>query len=174
MRGPVGCCNRKAGAGTLEGRSDHGTATLNNETRDLDERTKPLLIPNLPPPATLVRHYRHHSPDGFQTATYYTRGDSNPHLADGSYYGDHGPLFCAAPSNVPLGSVLRLHNPRTGRTIRVVVRDRCRDHVDLSRGAFIRLGGRGGRVPIEARLERRGRNARETHHKPAHHPRCRG
>ena len=127
------------------------------------KRTKFLLTPNLPPLMTQVRHHSHHASDGLQTATYYNRGDSDPHLADGTYYGDHGPLFCAAPRNVPLGSVLSLHNPRTGRTIRVIVRDRCRDHVDLSRGAFIRLGGRGGHVPIEAHLESLGHNNLETH-----------
>ena len=117
-----------------------------------------------------VLHHHHHAPHAGY-ATVYDRGDSNPHLADGTYYGDHGPLFCAAPRSVPLVTVLRVRNRRTGRTIRVVVRDRCRDHIDLSRGAFQRLGGRDGHVPIETHVERRGsghvsrsRKKRHRHH----------
>ena len=116
-----------------------------------------MLITATPPTATnVLAHRRHARSHGSGYATYYTRGDSDPHLADGSYYGANGPLFCAAPRSIPLGTVLRIHSPTTGRTIRVVVRDRCPDHVDLSRGAFQRLGGRGGHVAIETSVEGHG------------------
>lgn len=123
------------------------------------------------PPATVVLAHRHHShrSHGGGYATYYTRGDSNPHLADGSYYGANGPLFCAAPRSVPLGTVLRVHSPTTGRTIRVVVRDRCPDHIDLSRGAFQRLGGRGGHVAIETSVEGHGGKGRAKHRRSRRH-----
>lgn len=106
-------------------------------------------------PAVELAHRRSHHGHSAHYATVYDRGDSNPHLADGSYYGANGPLFCAAPRSVPLGTVLRIHSPTTGRTIRVVVRDRCPDHVDLSRGAFNRLGApRGeGHIAIETAVE---------------------
>jgi rare lipoprotein A (peptidoglycan hydrolase) len=118
-----------------------------------------------------MHHHRGSSESGY--ATVYDRGDSNPHLADGTYYGDHGPLFCAAPGSIPLGSVICIHSPVTGRTIRVVVRDRGPGHLDLSRGAFQRLGGRDGRLEIEAHIERLGSNRRETHSRPRKHQRRR-
>lgn len=128
------------------------------------------MLPLILPP-TLIRHHHHHTVDA-GSATVYDRHDSNPHLADGTFYGDHGPLFCAAPRSIPLGTVLRLHNPKTGRTIRVVVRDRCRDHIDLSRGAFQRLGGRDGRVPIESKIEHQG-TGRSSHSQRKKHRRSR-
>jgi rare lipoprotein A (peptidoglycan hydrolase) len=126
-----------------------------------NERNRRLIIPITLSPAVVMHHHRGTSESGY--ATYYNRGDSNPHLADGTYYGDHGPLFCAAPSSIPLGSVICIHSSVTGRTIRVVVRDRGPGHLDLSRGAFERLGGRGGRLAIEAHVERLGSNRSETH-----------
>ncbi len=129
------------------------------------ERTETLLISHFP--QAVVLHHRHQAARSSGYATFYDRGDSDPHLADGTLYGDHGPLFCAAPRGIPLGSVLRLHNPKTGRTIRVVVRDRGPDHLDLSRGAFERLGGRDGRVAIDTTVEQRGCSV-ATHARPRH------
>lgn len=127
-----------------------------------------LITATLPPATVVLAHHRKHRSHGSGYATYYTKGDSNPHLADGTYYGDNGPMFCAAPRSIPLGTVLRIHSPTTGKTIRVVVRDRCPDHVDLSRGAFQRIGGRGGHVAIETHVESRGKgrvSSSKKHHR---------
>jgi rare lipoprotein A (peptidoglycan hydrolase) len=135
---------------------------------------EPLLLLTIsPPPSAIVRYESHHthrrrshahSGSGSGFATYYNRGDSNPHLADGTWYGENGPMFCAAPRSIPLGTVLKIHSLVTGRTIRVVVRDYGPRHIDLSRGAFQRLGGRGGRIPIETQVVQRGHGRPESHH----------
>lgn len=105
-------------------------------------------------PAQAARHksQRH----GGSTATYYSRGDSNPHLANGDYYGRSGPWFCAVDSSHRelLNHHIRVVNKRNGRSHVFLVSDLgrfARGNVDISRGGSSRLSGRGApdNFPVE-------------------------
>jgi len=69
--------------------------------------------------------------------TYYYQPGSL--LADGTYY-KHSGYFCAAPKSYKLGSTITIVNKKTGKHIRLRVRDRC-SHIDISRAAAKRLFG---------------------------------
>ncbi len=106
-------------------------------------------------PAQAARH--HHSRHGStSTATYYSRGDSNPHLANGDYYGRSGPWFCAVDSSRRdlLNHRIRVINKRNGLSHVFLVSDLgrfSRGNVDISRGGSSRLSGRGApdNFPVE-------------------------
>ena len=81
-------------------------------------------------------------------ATHYSAGDSNPRLADGTYYGAKGYMFCAAPRHIPMGAILKVRDvdkrTKSRRVIFVKVRDRGafgRRNIDLSSRSFRRLVG---------------------------------
>ncbi len=57
-------------------------------------------------PAQAARHRSHRH--GGSTATYYSRGDSNPHLANGDYYGQSGPRFSRGNVDISRGGSSRL------------------------------------------------------------------
>ena len=106
----------------------------------------------LTPPASA--HRSHHG--GGPVATYYSRGDSNPRLANGSEYGSDGPWFCAVDSSRRdlLNHRIRVVNKRNGRSHVFLVADLGRfprGNVDISRGGSARLAGRGGpdSFPVE-------------------------
>lgn len=105
-------------------------------------------------PAQAAKHGHH--PHGGSTATYYSRGDSNPHLANGDYYGRSGPWFCAVDSSHRelLNHHIRVVNKRNGRSHVFLVSDLgrfARGNVDISRGGSSRLSGRGApdNFPVE-------------------------
>ena len=107
----------------------------------------------LTPPASAARQGHHgHGP----VATYYSRGDSNPRLANGSEYGSDGPWFCAVDASRRdlLNHRIRVVNRRNGRSHVFLVADLGRfprGNVDISRGGSARLAGRGGpdSFPVE-------------------------
>ncbi len=106
-------------------------------------------------PASAARH-GHHPGSGGSTATYYSRGDSNPHLANGDYYGRSGPWFCAVDSSRRglLNHRIRVVNKSNGRSHVFLVSDLgrfSRGNVDISRGGSSRLSGRGApdNFPVE-------------------------
>ncbi len=112
------------------------------------------LLVTAPLPAQAARQ-RHHPHSG-STATYYNRGDSNPHLANGDYYGRSGPWFCAVDSSRRelLNHHIRVVNKRNGRSHVFLVADLgrfARGNVDISRGGSSRLSGRGApdNFPVE-------------------------
>ena len=105
-------------------------------------------------PASAARHGHRHG--GGSTATYFSRGDSNPHLANGDYYGRSGPWFCAVDSSLRelLNHRIRVVNKRNGRSHVFLVSDLgrfSRGNVDISRGGSSRLSGRGApdNFPVE-------------------------
>ncbi len=105
-------------------------------------------------PVQAARH-KHHPHSG-STATYYSRADSNPHLANGDYYGRSGPWFCAVDSSHRelLNHHIRVVNKRNGRSHVFLVSDLgrfARGNVDISRGGSSRLSGRGApdNFPVE-------------------------
>ena len=102
-------------------------------------------------PAAASHHSRRSA-----TATFYRRGDSNPHLANGDDYGSHGPWFCAVDESRRslLNHRIRVVNTRNGRSHIFLVADLGRfprGNVDISRGGSARLSGRGGpdSFPVE-------------------------
>ena len=124
-------------------------------------KTVPLLIfaALVALPASAARHSHHHNNhhhSGGSTATYYSRGDSNPHLANGDYYGRSGPWFCAVDSShrALLNHRIQVVNKRNGRSHVFLVSDLgrfSRGNVDISRGGSSRLSGRGepDNFPVE-------------------------
>ncbi len=96
-------------------------------------------------PAAASLHRRHSS----ATATFYRKSDSDPHLANGDYYGSHGPWFCAVDEarRGLLNHRIRVVNTQNGRSHIFLVADLGRfprSNVDISRGGSSRLSGRGG------------------------------
>lgn len=91
----------------------------------------------------------HHArPAHNATATFYRRGDSNPHLANGDYYANNGIWFCAVDESRRglLNHRIRVLNTRNGRSHVFLVADLGRfahGNVDISRGGSSRLSGRG-------------------------------
>lgn len=127
-------------------------------------------------PAQAAKH-GHHSHGGGSTATYYSRGDSNPHLANGDYYGRSGPWFCAVDSSHRelLNHHIRVVNKRNGRSHVFLVSDLgrfARGNVDISRGGSSRLSGRGApdNFPVEWHDlgMAPGKTKHKAHHKPKH------
>lgn len=103
-------------------------------------------------PAEASSHRRHPA----ATATFYRRSDSDPHLANGDYYGSHGPWFCAVDESRRslLNHRIRVVNTQNGRSHVFLVADLGRfprGNVDISRGGSSRLSGRGGpdSFPVE-------------------------
>ncbi|MGI4790185.1 MAG: hypothetical protein ACRYFS_15205 [Janthinobacterium lividum] len=89
-------------------------------------------------------------------ATYYSHGDSNPHLANGDYYGSSGPWFCAVDSSRRrlLNHRIRVVNKSNGLSHIFLVADLgrfSRGNIDISRGGSSRMTGRGGpdSFPVE-------------------------
>lgn len=112
------------------------------------------LLLTVSPPARASRHSHHRH--GSSTATYFSRGDSNPHLANGSYYGRSGPWFCAVDTSRRglLNHRIRVVNKSNGRSHIFLVADLgrfSRGNLDISRGGSSRLSGRGGpeNFPVE-------------------------
>ncbi len=102
-------------------------------------------------PAHASRHRLHSS-----TATFFSQGDSNSHLANGDYYGRSGPWFCAVDRSQRglLNHRIRVVNKRNGRSHVFLVADLgrfSRGNLDISRGGSARLSGRGGpdNFPVE-------------------------
>lgn len=127
-------------------------------------------------PASAARHGHHHHGGG-STATYFSRGDSNPHLANGDYYGRSGPWFCAVDSSHRelLNHRIRVVNTRNGRTHVFLVSDLgrfSRGNVDISRGGSSRLSGRGApdNFPVEWHDLglASGHSKHKAHHKAKH------
>ncbi len=114
--------------------------------------TLPLLLA-APQRASASHHSRsRHS----ATATFYRRSDSNPHLANGDYYGSAGPWFCAVDESRRglLNHRIRVVNTQNGRSHIFLVADLGRfprGNVDISRGGSSRMCGRGGpdSFPVE-------------------------
>jgi rare lipoprotein A len=95
-----------------------------------------------------------HRPYATGEASYYARGFEGRSTASGEPYRAQG--FTAAHRTLPFGTMLRVTNPRNGRSVVVRVNDRGPFHarriVDLSRAAAAELGlvrrGR-GRVQVD-------------------------
>ena len=122
----------------------------------------------LTPPASAHRS-RH---GGGPVATFYSRGDSSPRLANGSEYGSDGPWFCAvdASRRSLLNHRIRVVNRRNGRSHVFLVADLGRfprGNVDISRGGSARLTGRGGpdSFPVEWHDLGPARGARRKRHR---------
>lgn len=123
-------------------------------------------------PAQAARHHSH-KPGG-STATYYSRGDSNPHLANGDYYGQSGPWFCAVDSSRRelLNHRIRVVNKSNGRSHVFIVSDLgrfARGNVDISRGGSSRLSGRGAPDNFPVEWHDLGMAPGHKKHKRAHH-----
>ncbi len=108
-------------------------------------RALPCFVPLLFTPAAAAHHPR---PARTATATFYRRGDSNPHLANGDYYASSGVWFCAVDESRRslLNHRIRVINTRNGRSHIFLVSDLgrfARGNVDISRGGSSRLSGRG-------------------------------
>ncbi|HLG50016.1 MAG TPA: septal ring lytic transglycosylase RlpA family protein [Chloroflexota bacterium] len=90
-------------------------------------------------------------------ATWYGPGFAGKAMANGQIYHPEDPMTTASNA-FPLGSVVRVSSPRTGRAIEVVVRDTGRfpypDVLDLSPAAFQALGGslEWGVLPVTVEL----------------------
>ncbi len=114
-----------------------------------------LALPSFLAVARLAEASSHHSRRS-ATATFYRKSDSDPHLANGDYYGSHGPWFCAVDKSRRslLNHRIRVVNTRNGRSHIFLVADLGRfprGNVDISRGGSSRLCGRGGpdSFPVE-------------------------
>ena len=123
-------------------------------------------------PAQAARHRSHRH--GGSTATYYSRGDSNPHLANGDYYGQSGPWFCAVDSSRRelLNHRIRVINKSNGRSHVFIVSDLgrfSRGNVDISRGGSSRLSGRGTPDNFPVEWHDLGMAPGHGKHKPKHH-----
>lgn len=99
------------------------------------------------------RSSRHSRP---ATATFYRRGESSPHLANGDYYANDGPWFCAVDESRRglLNHRIRVINTHNGRSHVFLVSDLgrfARGNIDISRGGSSRMMGRGGpdSFPVE-------------------------
>jgi rare lipoprotein A len=46
----------------------------------------------------------------------------------------------AASNKYPLGAKIRVKNPKTGKSVVVIVTDRCKCYLDLSHAAFKQIG----------------------------------
>ena len=85
-----------------------------------------------------------HSPLHLRPVCTYYEGSPGP-LADGTRYSQASPFV--ASRVYPLGSRLRLTNPKTGRSLVVTVRDRTapgRTNLDLPKRFWHQLSSRGG------------------------------
>ncbi|GBF85845.1 rare lipoprotein A [Aphanothece sacrum FPU3] len=61
----------------------------------------------------------------------------------------------AAHPSLPLGTKVKVTNPRNGRSVIVRIVDRCRCSIDLSQGAFRAIGSLGaGRIPVRLKVLR--------------------
>ena len=132
-------------------------------------------------PAQAARHRHSPAAPRSSTATYFSRRDSNPHLANGDDYGRSGPWFCAVDRSRRnlLNHRIRVVNRRNGRSHIFLVADLgrfSRGNVDISRGGSARLSGRGGpdNFPVEwhdlgiapqAEAHQRSESHRRYHHK---------
>lgn len=76
------------------------------------------------------------------TATYYYNSFNSRKMANGQRF-----------NQSRLGKTITVTNRKTGKSIRVKVTDRCRCSLDLSRSAFLALGGKlhQGRIPVRIR-----------------------
>lgn len=83
-----------------------------------------------------------------ETATYYAHRFSGRKMANGRAY--HPRKMIAAHRRYPLGTRLRVVNKRNGKSVSVIVSDRCACSLDLSPAAFKRISSlRIGRVPVK-------------------------
>jgi rare lipoprotein A len=81
------------------------------------------------------------------SATYYGNRFSGRRMANGKVYHHH--KMVAAHRRYRLGTRLKVTNRRSGKSVIVTVSDRCKCSLDLSPGAFKRIGSLSqGRVPI--------------------------
>lgn len=113
------------------------------------------LRPTPPPPGTWRDSPGEYVLSGH--ATWYGPGFVGKAMADGRIY-NPGDATTTASNAFPLGSIVRVTSPRTGRTVTLVVRDTGRfpypDVLDLSPAAFESLGGRlaAGIIPVTVEL----------------------
>jgi rare lipoprotein A len=92
-------------------------------------------------------------PGHAQTATYYSSGLHGRRTASGIRFSNHQPM--AAHPSLPLGTKVKVTNPRNGRSVIVRIVDRCRCSIDLSQGAFRAIGSLGaGRIPVRLKVLR--------------------
>jgi rare lipoprotein A len=88
-----------------------------------------------------------YSPVNAQSATFYGNGFVGRRMANGEIY-RHNKYVAAHPS-LPLGAVVKVTNRRTGQSVVVTIKDRCRCSIDLSRDAFKAIAStKKGRVPV--------------------------
>lgn len=92
------------------------------------------IIPSINPSTSYAQ------PSGIMRTSYYSSGTKT---ASGYRFSRHDPTI-AAHRTLPFGTVLHITNPRNGRSIRAVVRDRGPfihgRHLDLSRAGAAHLG----------------------------------
>lgn len=82
-----------------------------------------------------------------ETATYYHHRFSGRKMANGRTYLPR--KMVAAHRRYPLGTRLKVVNKRNGKSVSVIVSDRCSCSLDLSPAAFSRISSlRSGRVPV--------------------------
>jgi rare lipoprotein A len=84
-----------------------------------------------------------------QSATFYSDYFIGRKMANGQRF-SQGRMTAAHPT-IRLGSTVKVVNRRTGKSIRVVITDRCNCSIDLSKTAFQALGGKlsQGRIPVK-------------------------
>jgi len=93
-------------------------------------------------------------------AVYYAKRYQGRKTASGARF-DHNKMTAAHPS-IPLGTRVQIINEENGRSVEVVVNDRCRERsfeiIDLTRAAAVKLGyyGKKGKarvriIPLEDR-----------------------
>jgi rare lipoprotein A len=82
------------------------------------------------------------------SATYYGDGFHGRRMANGRAFSQQ--RMTAAHPTLPLGSKLKVVNPKTGKSVFVTITDRCGGcSLDLSKAAFRQLGSLGrGRMPV--------------------------
>jgi rare lipoprotein A len=88
-------------------------------------------------------------PVNAQTATYYHNSLAGKTKANGRPYNPNA--MTAASNNYRLGQRVRVTNRRNGKSVVVVITDRCGNcSIDLSRAAFQRIAPlKQGRVPVK-------------------------
>lgn len=82
-----------------------------------------------------------------QTATYYSHHYTGKKMANGQRY--HPDALIAAHPRHPIGTRLKVTNPKTGKSVIVTVSDRCSCSLDMSRAAFKQIAGlHAGRISV--------------------------
>jgi rare lipoprotein A len=83
-----------------------------------------------------------------ESATYYSNRFNGRKMANGKVY--HPKKMIAAHNRYPLGTRLKVVNKTNGKSVSVVVSDRCSCSIDLSPAAFKRISNLSrGRVAVK-------------------------